>query len=262
MSANVRFVWDNLGDSTSSLSATSTAGGLAAANMQADQVAAVWRSTSLAAQTLDFRWSAAQSIDSVCLAWTNLTSAATVQVKGYAEVGDVSTVFNQTVSPDTGLTIDNVTVQNWIAVAGSVKQVKVIITDAANPDGYVEVSRSIIGKRIEPAINHVTNGLRVGFVDQVKPVRAESLDLRIEPLGRFRRMQMSLDILEPASRDLILNMIANGLGRGVWVSAFPEDSTGSTRQMHSFWGALIADTDFSYPFYNNWSAPLVFEEMG
>ena len=261
--ANVRFVWDNVAGDTSSLTATSSAGDLLPANMQADERDAVWRSTSLAAQTIDFRWAADQSVDSICLAWTNLSAAATVQCKGYTvEAGDSGQVFDETVSPDTGLTIGNVTVQNWIDAAYDIKHLKIVITDAANPDGYMEISRAVIGARISPVNNASYNGYQIEWVEQSEPVRAESRDLRVDPLGRFRRLQMRLDNLEPASRDNIIDMVANGLGRGVWVSTFPDSSSATTRQMNSFWGALVQKVPWSYPLLDVWDAPLVFEEMG
>ncbi len=262
MTANVRFVFNNVAGDTSSLTATSSAGALLPANMQADERAAVWRSTSLAAQTLTFQWAAAQTVDSICLAWTNLTAAATVRCRGYTNIGASGLQFDQTVSPNAGLSIDNVTVENWIAASAAIKELTILITDAANPDGYVEVSRACIGARIEPVKNAEQQGFSVGFREQTKPVRAESRDLRTEPGGRWRWLKLNLAWLEPASRDLILNMIANGLGAGVWVSAFPEDSSATTKQLHSFWGALVQEVDFGYPNFDTWSAPLVFEEMG
>lgn len=263
MTTNVRFVFDNAADRTSSLTATSTAGSLVPANLQVDERAAVWRSTTLAAQDLDFRWAADETVDSGGGFWSNLTPAATVRMRGYTvEAGDSGLVFDQTVSPDTGLNIGNVTFQNWLAAALNIRHVKITITDAGNPVGYIEISRICIGKRIEPIRNMFQQAFTLGWKEQSKPVRAESRDLRIEPLGRFRSMKLNLGLLEQASRDLIIDMVNNGLGRGVWVSAFPENSTPSTRQLYSFWAALVQDTDFGYPNFDTWSASLVFEEMG
>jgi hypothetical protein len=263
MTTNVRFIWDNLAD-TATATADEEAGTLLIGNTQEDEKAAVWRSTTDGSQDIDYRWSAAQDIDSICFAWTNFTSAATIIVYGYStEAGDTDLVFTSaTTSPDTGLTIGNVTAQVWLTTNYStIKHIRITIADAANPDGYLEVSRVCIGKRIEPVVNANQNGFTIGWKEQTRPVRAESLDLRVEPLGRYRWMRLNLTQLEAASRDLIVDMVAAGLGRGVWVSAFPEHSGASTRQLHSFWGALVQDVDMGYPNLDTWSAPLVFEEM-
>ena len=213
-------------------------------------------------QTLTFQWAASQTVDSICLAWTNLTSTATVRCRGYTNTGGSGLLFDNTVSPDTGLSIGNTTVQNWIAASYAIKELQILIIDEANQDTYFQVSRAVIGARIEPVRNASQGSFSVGWREQTKPVRAESRDLRIEPGGRYRSLRLNLSLLEVASRDLIVAMVANGLGNGVWVSAFPEDGTASTRQLHAFWGALVQDVDFSYPLLDRWAAPLVFEEMG
>lgn len=260
MSTLIRFVWDNFAGTTSSLTATSTAGSLVAANVQSDEKAAVWRSTGVGAQVLDFQWTSDKSVDSVCGAWTNLSSGATVKIQGYTTIAGVK-VFDQTVSPDTSFSsLSNVTFQNWLSAAYTVRQVKITITDAGNTDGYVQVSRIVIGKRISPVIN-ARQGALVGLVERSKPTRARSGDLRKETIGRFRRAQIDLGILEAASRDLMIAMVAQGLGAGVWVSMFPEDATASTIQYHAFWGALVSDTDFVYNQFSAWGAQMTFEEM-
>ena len=263
MTTNVRFIPTNLADSTSSFTATSEAGSLVAANMQRDERAAVCRSTSLAAQTYDLRWATAQSIDSICGAWSNLTSGGTVQAKGYTNVGDGSTVFDETVAPDTGLNIGNTTFQNWIAAAYNIKQLKIVVTDAANPAGYVEISRLCVGKRIEPVRNAMQQAFRISLREQFEAKTAESGDLRAEPGWIKRILNMNFAMLEPASRDLMFDMVFASRGKGIFVSAFPENSTASTRQMHAFWGMLVKkQTDFGYPQYDTWSVEHQIEEMG
>jgi hypothetical protein len=151
-------------------------------------------------------------------------------------------------------------VQNWIPASYAIKELQVLITDAANSAGYLEISRACVGLRIEPVWTASKAGFSVGWLEQSKPVRAESLDLRIEPRGRIRQLKMNLNWLEEASRDAIISMVENGLGKGVWVSVMPDVATASTRQLYSFWGALVADVLYGYPSPNNWSAPMVFEE--
>lgn len=281
MSANVRFIFNNAAD-RATITATTTAGSMVPANMQTDERAAVWRSTADSAQTLLLSWTAAEIIDSVCMAWTNLTALATVRIKGYTLAADypASPEFDETFSPDSALALGefvwgvdplvesgaqrarlSAQVQCWLAASHLVRKLEIIITDASNALDYIEVSRLVVGEKISPSYTAEAQGFSVGWVERTRPVRAESGDLRVDPMGRFRRSKLPLEFLDAASRNAILGMIASGLGRGVWVSALPEDAEASNQQLCAFWGALVQDSEFALPLPDFWATPLVFEEM-
>lgn len=280
--SNIRFLYDNAAD-RATITASTTSGSLAAANLKADERAAVWRSTTNGATTLLLEWGAAENVGAVCMAWTNLTALATVQIKGFTVPADypASPVFTESFSPDSALALGEFVfgvdplaasgaqrarvasqVQCWLSATFSVRKLLITITDTTNILAYIEASRLATGPYITPVRNADQQGFSIGWVEQTKPQRAESRDLRVEALGRWRRLQVNLAILEPTSRNFILSMVANGLGRGVWASVFPDDAETSTKQLHGFWGAFVQDTMFGYPVFDNWSAPLIVEEMG
>lgn len=284
MTANVRFVPDNAAD-RATITASSTAGALVAANLQLDSKADVWRSTANTAQTLLLAWPAGEIVDSVCLAWTNLTGLATVRLRGFAEVNDYVgspqiVAFDETFAPDDALRLGEFVfgvdplaasgaararvasqVQCWLAAVYALRKLEITITDTTNGLAYIEASRLCVGLRISPLEDADRQGYSIGWVERSKPERAESGDLRVEPLGRYRRLALNLNALEPASRNAMLGMVANGLGDGVWVSVMSEDADTSNQQLHAFWGALVQDAQFSLPEYNAWATTLVFEEM-
>jgi hypothetical protein len=248
-----------------------------------DEKAAVWRSSSNAAQTLLLSWAVSELVDSVCMAWTNLTGLATVRLKGYTVAGDypASPIFDQTFNPDYAMALGefvwgidplavsgaararvSAQVQCWLAASYSIEKLEIIVDDPLNALAYVEASRLVIGQKISPLVNADQNGFTIGWVERSKPTRAASGDLRVEPLTRFRQVKIDLNMLEATSRNAMLRMAAGGLGRGVWISAFPEDADTSNQQLYGFWGALVQDVNFSYPEFGQWAAPMVFEEMG
>ncbi len=280
MTSNVRFVYNNAAD-RATITASTTSGTLVAANLQADERAAVWRSTANTSQTLLLEWDAAENISAVCMAWTNLTALATVQVKGFTVPADYpgSPVFTESFTPDSALALGEFVfgvdplvesgaqrarvasqVQCWLSATFSVRKLLITIADTTNILAYIEASRLVTGSYITSVRN--ANAFSIGWVEQTKPQRAESRDLRVESLGRWRRLQINLEWLEPTSRNAILGVVSAGLGIGVWVSVFPDDTETSTKQLHGFWAALVQDTTLGYPLFDTWSAPLVFEEMG
>ena len=66
--ANIRFIHDNAAD-RATLAASTTAGSLAATNLQRNEKAAIWRSTGTTA-TIAATWAIAEPVDSVVLGWT------------------------------------------------------------------------------------------------------------------------------------------------------------------------------------------------
>lgn len=281
MVANIRFLYDNAAD-RATITASTTSGTLVAANLKADERAAVWRSTANTTQTLLLEWTAAENISAVCMAWTNLTALATVQIKGFTTPADypASPIFTETFSPDSALALGEFVfgvdplvesgaararissqMQCWLSATFSVRKLLITIADTTNILAYIEASRLIAGAKISPVRNMGQSGFNFGWVEQMAPQRAESRDLRVDSLGRYRKLELNLNQLEATSRNAVLGMVANGLGRGVWVSGMPEDAEASNRQLYGFYGALVKDTNFSYPLLDTWEAPLVFEEM-
>ncbi|MEY4762739.1 MAG: hypothetical protein RLZZ200_2595 [Pseudomonadota bacterium] len=281
MSANLRLIWDNAVD-RGTVTASHTSGSLVASNLKKDERAAMWRGTGTT-ETLLVEWTAAEIVDSVCLAWTNLTALATVQLKGYTLPADypASPAFDVTFNPDDALPLGEFVwgidplaqsgasrartaaqAQGWLAAPHALRKLEVIIADTTNSLGYVEASRLVAGVRSEMSHNPSYNAVRLAWIDRSKPVRAESGDLRLEVFTKYRQLQIQLDWMDVADRNAILRMVANGLGRGVWVSLMPEDADASNKQAYAFWGALMKDTEFNLPFFATYSAPLVFEEMG
>lgn len=277
MAANLRLIWDNAAD-RATVTASSEAGSLVAANLQLDEKTKVWRATTDTA-TLTFISTTPEPVDSLGLAWTNLSPMATVRWQGWAQATDLaaSTLFDTTVTPDAAdaalspagaITNGAIrasmpqSVAIWLAAVYVVRKWVVTITDPGNPAGYVEASRAIVGTRWSPASNF-SYGLEVEIVDETQPQRTESGDDREELLPRYRSVQISLDWLESAAdRDALLQLATRGQGKGVFVSLYPTDADTSRVQQGQFYAGLAKTLGLRYPNLNRWQAPLVLAEKG
>ncbi|MGP1675938.1 MAG: phage head spike fiber domain-containing protein [Burkholderiales bacterium] len=279
MTANVRFVFDNAAD-RATLAASSTAGSLAATNLQSDETAAVWRSVAgVISATLTLTWTNPEEVDSVALAWTNFSPYATVRVRAWTWATDPvgSTLVDTTVTPDTrdaalnakgevtnGATRAGVpqSASVWIAAAVMARKMIITLTDLSSADFYLEASRLIVGKRFEPAYNAEV-GLQVTIQDPTEVTRAESRDLRVEPLGSNRSISFDLGMINTAAdRNMLANMAQKGLGSGVWLSVFPDWTDASDQQLGAFYAGLVRESAFAYDQMYNWSESLTFEEKG
>lgn len=277
--ANLRIIAANAAD-TATITASASAGTLVPANLQIDEKAKVWRSTQPTA-TLTLTWSAAQSIDSIALFWTNFTSTATVRVRAYTNTTDGSPLFDTTYQPDPPEPLGHLTwgldalarsgaarsgspqhEQIWLSAGVAARKLVLDISDRDVSGGYLEVSRIVCGMRWEPALN-MSYGLGVQWVDRAKPQRAESGDLRTEYLTRFRRLALKMDwIQSTADRDRLLALAAAGLGRPLWLCGWPVQADDTPlQQIYALWGAFASDTNVLTPFYSNWAADLTFEEF-
>lgn len=279
MTANLRLIFDNAAD-RGTLTASSTAGALAATNMQVDEKAAVWRSAAaVTTATLTLTWSTAETLDSIALAWTNLSTVATMRVRGYRLPNDAATLFDLTVNvcaqtlgdlawgtePLGGggawRTSSPMQAMVWLAAAYQIRKLVVDIVDAYATGAYIEASRLVAGTRFEPGLN-MSYGLQVDLNGRANPERAESGDLRVEVLSLYRGLSLNLDWLRTAAdRNAIARMAQRGRGRGVWVSCFADWADTSDQQFGSFYAGLMDKTGLALALTNNWRAPLRFEEM-
>lgn len=127
-----------------SLSATSVAAGYAVTFLQSDLRGLKWRSTTLAAQTITATWTAFQSINSVALAITNLSNSATVRVRLYTNAADSTPVY------DSGSISNQGDYFSAFFDIYSVKKLTILLTDASNPDGFMQASCLVTGEFFEP----------------------------------------------------------------------------------------------------------------
>jgi len=102
-------------------------------NAQSFPVSDIWRSNSeVSGVYLDFDLGSAQSVDTVSITAHNLTSAATITIAAGATLG--ASTFSTTI---TWVEDQNTLVKNF--ASQSYRYWRVTLTDAANPDGYIQL---------------------------------------------------------------------------------------------------------------------------
>lgn len=250
--ANIRFIHDFASD-RASLTASTTAGALAVSNMQRNEKAAVWRSTTTTA-TITATWATAEAVDSFALGGANLTANATITIRLFTLAEDVEPVITIEATPDAEFGSS----QAWFAETPA-ERVEIEITDDDNADGYIEVSRLAIGTRYEMSYNP-KYGATLGFVDRSKSSRAESGDVRTEHQGGNRTLAVDFDVLAQQDAEFMLRLAMRDKSMPLFVSLFP-DSSGWKRDAHSFFAVLSDGAKLGYPMFTLWSTGVSLEEM-
>lgn len=284
--ANLRIVHNNATDRAATLVASTTAGSLAASNLQTNLKSEVWRSTSTTS-TLTLTWANAETLACVALPLCNLTSAATIRAQCYTNTGDASPVLDTgaalacptsaSYGNDYGVTgANNAFVRggaNTFAYGGgayagvwfnavAVKKVVITITDTTNPDGYIEASRLVVGTYWTPERNVAYDSPKVTVVDSSKNERSEAGDLITDRGIMFRRLEFDLAVMTNADRDSMWRILRkNGMSIPVFVSITPESTDVVDEQIFSIYGKLSAASSLQYKFLGQYATALQIEEF-
>lgn len=275
---NLRIIHDNAAD-RAVLAASSAAGAMTVDRMLTNVKADVWRSTSPTA-TITATWASRETIGGVILPFCNLTSLATVRVRGFAEVGDALPLFDTGAvyaCPAPVLGMWNWGGQPlgsnafsyggaaygraWIPVPGAVKKLVVDIDDSTNPAGYIEVSRLVCGAYWSPQYNFDRNA-PITPVDNSKHFRTESGDLVTDVGTRHRKLPINLSFLGPADRAALWNILmGNGMPRPILVSLYPNDVDAALEQTYQLYCKLMSAGPMSSPSFRRFANSLDLEEI-
>lgn len=268
---NLRVVYNNLVDlsTTATLTASSAQAATPASNLAKDAKGAVWRSspTTVSGTTVTayllLDMGSAQSIHCVALPFTNLTSAATINVTGYSAApsltgtvdapivtgGTVVTNFTQTttacqwntlglsawgtnpLAANTyaygGGTYATVWLNATIRAISTARYVLIKITDtrAAATGLYIEASRLVIGQYWTPKYN-TGYGMTSGIKDLSTHERTESGDLVTQRGPRSSVLGFDLQWLDPSDRVIMTKiLLGNGMPKPLFISLFPENGS-------------------------------------
>lgn len=275
---NLRILYDNLAD-TATVTASSTAGGLSAANLQKDSKGLVWRSTGTTA-TITATWSALQTFSGVALPFCNLTGSATIRVRVYTDTAG-TTLARDTGTVNAGAYIPTDVWGNWAGTPSGVaaysfgggsyarcwftstpgRRLVIDLSDSTNSSGYLEASRLVCGAYWSPTYN--TNfGLQVGFVDTSEQTRSESGNFITTNNTVHKTLNFDLSYLTDADRAKMMSILrGNGLRRPLFVSVFPDDTDLVKEQNYQIYGKLTNLNSITHPLYTIYSTNLTIEEI-
>ena len=158
----LRIIYDNVADRGTTI-ASSTAGSLAASNLKNDRKSKIWRSVGTSA-TLSCIWTKLEPISGVVLPFCNFSDTATMQVLVYdvatggtpilttpiTQAAPIVTLGywswgQQPLGVNTFSYGFNKYARVWFGKMLLARRVEIVISDPANPSGYLEVARLIVG---------------------------------------------------------------------------------------------------------------------
>jgi len=240
------------------LTASHETGSLVRGNLLTAGLTEIWRPNAVTGVYLVIDLGAAYAVAIIALINTNLTSAATWQIRG------ATSEANLTAAPG----YDSGSVTAWpagagVAIRGYVDPVhipsaaqsyrwwRIDLTDAANPDGYLQAGRLVMTKAVEPARNF-DRGRGVYIVDPsvIRRTRGGQGAARSETIRRGLEFGLSgLSKAEALGSLFDLEWLA-GSTREIAVCLEPDDP--DYHHLHFIWGRLVALEPFEDPKHNAW----------
>jgi hypothetical protein len=149
----------------------------------------------------------------------------------------------------------------WVPAPAAVRALRIEITDAGNPGGYIEASRLVCGAYWEPQRN-ADYGASLQVVDASKNYRNDAGDLMSDAGTVSSKLQLSMSKLQLADATTLYGLLrGNGIIRPVFVSLFPEDANPAREQAHQLYGKLVSTPAMTLPFFNVAAATLEIESV-
>ena len=272
---NLRILYDNV-IAKAALTASTTAGALAASNLLTDVKSAVHRSTGTSV-TYTMTWSAVQTVGAVALPATNLTSTATIRVQLYSDTAGVTQIADSgTVSAcpsgQLGLFGWGSSINaNAFAHGGASKtavwfstqlstvlRCVITLTDTGNPAGYIDCARLVLGPYWEAPYNP-KYGAAAGTQDLTKVDRSDGGDQLTVRGPQYQTMSLDLALLTEAKRAELAKIIRSvGSHTSVFLSLLPGNAAASAEQDHMIYGKRT-NSPFTFDFFNSYSTKIEVE---
>lgn len=271
---NLRIVSGNAVGRAASLVASTTAGGLVAANLARDAKSSVHRATGTSV-TYTLTWAAAEPIGCVALPFCNLSPTATMRVRAYASNGT-------TVLYDSGAGLacpapalrplgftaaqaasayaygGGACARRWFNQVSAFKLV-IDIVDTANLQGYIEAACLVVGPVWSPQYN--ASGASVSVIDRTEISRSAAGDQLADPGTLSRKVPVDLRKMSPPDRTKFLELVRNSRAHPILLSVFPEHADLALERDYMLYGRRTKDSDVAYQFSAVYSTTFEIEEI-
>lgn len=237
--ANARILATNIADFAGISASPALVTTLPETNLQTQQRKRTARSTSTASQDIKLSWSGAQRVNMVALRYHNLTAAAQMRVRTYTDSAWTTGLVDNAAANCFGYTgFSNYDVltdadfrllknsARYITLATNVQSMIITVTDAANPDGYFDISRLFVGEYFEFTYQFQYGAIPLATQDFSIQARADSGTLITEKREKARKFDLNQGLLTAADWPEILSIYRRcGLDKDLWLSIFPGDGT-------------------------------------
>lgn len=235
----MRIITSNVGDSGTITASPAAVATLPAINLQNATRAPLWRSTSVADQTLNLTWSSVQLLSAVALLRHNLTSAATWRIQVFSDAAWTTVVYDSgAVAAYTPKSLGEIawgldalgasvftawsyffSAMYFTPVAG--QSMSITLSDPTNPAGYMQASRLFAGAYFEPTFN-ADYGLSLTWKEDTVLTRTDGGTLRSDPKEPYRNMKFDLSMLQNGEdRKLVEIIRSSGKRKDIFISIFP-----------------------------------------
>lgn len=273
---NVFIIHDNIANNYSTLATTSEAAGFSKFNMVVDKKPYSWRSTTRTDQIIAITWAAAKTLNSVALAFTNLTAGATISVQCYTNAADSLPFFTSDIRTlmYSKPTPRGFASQNYASHAFgggsylsvffepvSVKKIKINISDINNLDSFLAIGRLIIGDAFVPTYN-AEYGADIGVEDGSIKIETESGSTIVNRKPIERSLLFSLPALIDAEKLRSLTIQKSGIVSPVFVSLLPGkfDEADHEEQAAQIYG-LIESSNTAFSFFEHYKSSFKIKEL-
>lgn len=272
--SNLRIIHDNAAD-RATVSASTTAGTLVAANMLSDLKGQVHRSVGTNV-SYTLTWATAQTIAGVALPACNLTSDATIRVHGYDAATGGALVCDSGVQyacPGANLGLWNWTLPLnsnafafggaskaacWLADHYAVKRLVIDLVDTGNAAGYIDCARIVAGAYWSPQYN-ANYGATTSVEDGSKNSRNDAGDLITDRFASSEAMQLELGMMPPADRARINQIMrSSGTARPVLLALVPGQDDPLLEQDSMIYGKR-QNSPLAFASYNAFSHTITIE---
>lgn len=281
--SNLFLGWPNRIDEAA-LSGGAWLSGLPLANLKERALSKVCRSVnaSTGSTVIDLDLGQARSLRALALQNHNLSQAGSWRVKLGSSAG-ASDIYSGSYQSAWSLSFDSGQLEwggnNWwdgmvdddyirhpyiapmlLPTWYSARYVRIEISDAANPDGYIQMGRIFVGSGFVPAIG-ARYGLSEGW-DDVSRLDYTLSGALVADIGRRRRWaKFELGYIRQADEAPIVHEMLRRLGTAGEVLYLPNTSNWQDCQRYGFVGRLREMSAIEYPYVNGRSIGLVIEEL-
>lgn len=281
--SNLFLGWPNRIDEAA-LSGGAWLSGLPLANLQERALSKVCRSVnaSTGSTVIDLDLGQARSLRALALQNHNLSQAGSWRVKLGSSAG-ASDIYSGSYQSAWSLSFDSGQLEwggnNWwdgmvdddyirhpyiapmlLPTWYSAQYIQIEISDAANPDGYIQMGRIFVGSGFVPALG-ARYGLSEGW-DDVSRLDYTLSGALVADIGRRRRWaKFELGYIRQADEAPIVHEMLRRLGTAGEVLYLPNTSNWQSCQRYGFVGRLREMSAIEYPYVNARSIGLVIEEL-
>lgn len=249
----MKLLWSNVLESAATLSATSEAGDLVAANLLTESRGQVWRSTSPLAQVIEATWPEPQIAGGMAAIGHNLSAIGTRRLQLFSDDAFSDLAYDSGAAELTpGLLLGDYGMMwgvwplgrtlyddwreryGWLWFTGvAFRSMRLTLDDPASTDGYLQMASLMLGLVFEPTYRSIGLGAKYNRPPLATQVRMRSGSLRSTRAYSPRRLEVQLPLLEEVDRAALAEIgRINETQRRMFVSLF-DDRGGAKMRDHA-----------------------------